>query len=107
MLVNHHQRQHEGVCEQPKLERSNEWDFCCLKENLNASRPSEHPSLRGGKKVKTFRWEHRLQIQNLFIVVVGLNVPSCFCAVCVHTGRTILYTRVLPGTKQSTVFTGC
>ena len=33
-----------------------------LKKNLNASRPSEHPSARG-KNVKTFsRWGHRLQI---------------------------------------------
>ena len=28
---------------------------------LNASRPSEHPRVRG-KNVKTFRWDHRLQI---------------------------------------------
>ena len=31
-------------------------------KNLNASRPSEHPPVRGGN-VKTFRWDHRLQIQ--------------------------------------------
>ena len=37
----------------------------CLKKNLNASRPSEHPQVRG-ENVKTFRWDHRLQIQNLF-----------------------------------------
>ena len=36
------------------------------KKNLNASRPSEHPLVRG-KNVKTFRWDHRLQIQNLFM----------------------------------------
>ena len=28
------------------------------------SRPSEHPPVRG-ENVKTFRWDHRLQIQNL------------------------------------------
>ena len=39
----------------------------CLKKNLNASRPSEHPPVRG-KNVKTFRWDHiRLQRQNLFM----------------------------------------
>ena len=38
----------------------------CLKKNLNASRPSEHPPVRW-KNVKTFRWNHRLQIQNLFM----------------------------------------
>ena len=31
----------------------------CSKKNLNASRPSEHPPVRGGN-VKTFRWDHRL-----------------------------------------------
>ena len=39
---------------------------CFLRNNLNASRPSEHPPVRGGN-VKTFRWDHRLQIQNLFM----------------------------------------
>ena len=37
-----------------------------LKKKLNAPRPSEHPPVRG-ENVKTFRWDHRLQIQNLFI----------------------------------------
>ena len=40
----------------------------CLKKNLNASRPSEHPPIRGGN-VKTFRWDHGLQIQNFMVVV--------------------------------------
>ena len=31
----------------------------CLKKNLNAARPSEHPPVRG-KNVKTFRWDHGL-----------------------------------------------
>ena len=31
------------------------------KKILNASRPSEHPPVRG-ENVKTFRWDHRLQI---------------------------------------------
>ena len=33
---------------------------------MNASRPSEHPPVRG-ENVETFsRWDHRLQIQNFF-----------------------------------------
>ena len=36
--------------------------FLFFKKNLNASRPSEHPSIRG-ENVKTFRWDHRLQTQ--------------------------------------------
>ena len=36
-----------------------------LKKYMNASRPpSEHPPVRG-EDVITFRWDHRLQIQNL------------------------------------------
>ena len=65
--------------------------LCRLKKNQNASRPSEHPPVRG-KNVKTFRWDHRLQRQNLFmtfnrdpqrgssIVVVS---HMCVCVVCV------------------------
>ena len=37
-----------------------------LKKNQNASRPSGHPPVKG-ENVKTFRWDHRLQIQNLFM----------------------------------------
>ena len=37
-----------------------------LKKNLNASKPSEHTPDRK-KNVRTFRWEHRLQIQNLLM----------------------------------------
>ena len=40
--------------------------FCFLKKNQNAPRSSEHPPVRG-ENVKTFRWDHRLQIQNLFM----------------------------------------
>ena len=45
-------------------------DFSLKKEvslftgNLNASRHSEHPPVRE-KNVKTFKWNHGLQIQNL------------------------------------------
>ena len=49
--------QHDGGCLN---------NIHCLKKNLNASRPSEHPSV-GGESVKTFRWDHRLQRQNLFM----------------------------------------
>ena len=38
----------------------------CLRKNLNASRHSEHNPVKGGN-VKTFRWDHRVQIQNLFM----------------------------------------
>ena len=38
-----------------------------LKKNQSALRPSEHPPVRG-ENVKTFRWDQRLQIQNLFMV---------------------------------------
>ena len=40
--------------------------LCSLKKHLNASTPSEHPPVRG-KNVKTFRWDHRLQIRNLLL----------------------------------------
>ena len=42
---------------------------CTLKKNMNASRPSEHSSVRD-KNVKTFRWDNRLQSQNLFMTFV-------------------------------------
>ena len=38
--------------------------YVFLKKNLNAPRPSEHPPVRGNN-IKTFRWDHRLQIQPL------------------------------------------
>ena len=38
-----------------------------LKKNLNAPRPSEHPPVRE-ENVEMFRWDSRLQIQNLFMV---------------------------------------
>ena len=44
--------------------------FNCLKRN----RPSEHPPVRG-ENVKTFRWDHRLQRQNLFMAFK--RVPLC------------------------------
>ena len=42
--------------------------FGLLQKSLNASRPSEHPPVRG-ENGKTFRWDHRLQIQNLFMAL--------------------------------------
>ena len=39
------------------------WVF---RENMNASKSSEHPPVRG-ENIKTFRWNHRLQRQNLFM----------------------------------------
>ena len=38
-----------------------------------ASRPSEHPPVRG-KNVKSFRWNHRLQRQNLLEVCICLSI---------------------------------
>ena len=49
-------------------------DVDFLKKNQNAPRPSEHPPVMG-KKVKTFRWDQRLQIQNLFMAFK--QVPRC------------------------------
>ena len=43
---------------------------------MNASRPSDHPPVRGGGNVKTFRWDHRLQRQNLFVVFNRVP-PTC------------------------------
>ena len=43
----------------------------CLEKNQNAPRPYEHPPVRGGN-VKTFRWDHRLQIQNLLMALLSL-----------------------------------
>ena len=51
----------------------------CLKKNQNASRPSEHLLVRG-KNVKTFTWDHRLQIQtspwHLHGLLDGSNIGS-------------------------------
>ena len=46
-------------------------DKSSFKKNMNASRPSEHPPVRG-ENVKTFRWGHRLQVQKLFPVAADL-----------------------------------
>ena len=43
-------------------------------KNLNASRPSEHPPVRG-RNVKTFRWNHRLQRPNLFMAFKRVIMP--------------------------------
>ena len=40
---------------------------CISKKNLNAFRSSGHPPVRG-ENVKTFRWDHRLQRPNRFMV---------------------------------------
>ena len=40
----------------------------CLKKNLNALRPSEHPLVKE-ENVRTFRWDHRLQKQNPFSII--------------------------------------
>ena len=78
-----------------------------LKKNLNgSSRPSEHPPVRG-ENVKTFRWDHRLQRQNLFMACFYCRVHArglvCFPSQklrrrSVETpgmGTPVLYWRVL------------
>ena len=47
-----------------------------LKKHLNASRPSEHPLVRG-KSVNAFRWDQRLQRQNLFMAFKRVTVLFC------------------------------
>ena len=45
---------------------------------MNASRPSEHPPVRM-ENVKTFRWDHKLQRQNLFIMfflILSVLIPN-------------------------------
>ena len=49
----------------------------CLKKNQNAPRASEHPPVRE-KNVKTFRWDHRLQMQNLFMALLFFVVFRFF-----------------------------
>ena len=44
----------------------------CLKKKMNASRPSEL-SPPGGKNVKTFRWDRRLQRQNPFMAFIVVS----------------------------------
>ena len=64
---------------------------CCLKKNQNAPRPSEHPPVRG-ENVKTFRWDHRLQIQNLFMAlfkhwvssIISGRSPPLYCTLTLH-----------------------
>ena len=43
-------------------------------KNQNAPRPSEHPPVRGGGNVKTFRWDQRLQMQNLFMAFKWISL---------------------------------
>ena len=44
------------------------WLVVFKEKSEGASRPSEHPLSQGEKYVKTFRWDHRLQIiQDVFM----------------------------------------
>ena len=68
-----------------------------FKEKLNASRPSEHPPVRG-KSAKTFRWDHRLQIQNLFMAFKRIPDSSIILGQQYNTGEkptVMLYTYVI------------
>ena len=48
----------------------------CSKENLNASRLSKHPPVKGGGDVKTFRWDHRLQRDKQKFSIHGIYLGS-------------------------------
>ena len=76
-----------------------------LKKKQNAPRPSEHPPVRGekkskclggillsipsqgGKNVKTFRWDQRLRIQNLFIAYKRVPRWKKHCVNIIMSGR--------------------
>ena len=52
-----------------------------FQKNLNASRPSEHPPVKGGGYVKTFRWDHigckdKTSSWHLIGFPVGSNIGS-------------------------------
>ena len=58
----------------------------CLKKNLNASRPSEHPPVRG-KSVKTFRWDRPCMAINVSVqhnggffpgIIGTFNMPTSY-----------------------------
>ena len=48
------------------------------KKSLHASRLSKHPPVRWGGNVKKFRWDHRLQIQNLRLLINSVEIDPCF-----------------------------
>ena len=65
-------KQHAVWCSKKKKKKNVSQDTTLsgqtyFKENLNASRPSEHPPVRG-ENVKTFRWDHRLQINTKYLM---------------------------------------
>ena len=66
----------------------------CLKKNQNAPRPSEHPPVRGGN-AKTFRWDHRLQIQNLLMAFVDSHIQR------IATEETTVIQQVKPLFKKN------
>ena len=49
-----------------------------FKKDLNAPRPSEHPPVRGENGKTCIRWDHRLQIQNLFMGFLCLEYFQYF-----------------------------
>ena len=48
----------------------------CLKKNLNASRPSEHPPVMSKRLL--YRWDHRLQMLFLAFSVLAANLKKLF-----------------------------
>ena len=63
-------------------------------ENLNAFGPSEHPPARG-ENVKTFRWDHWLQTQNLFMAFK--RIPIYFETRCSSWPPQLGTKSVVPG----------
>ena len=79
-----------------------------LKKNQSTPRSSEHPPVRGEKNVKTFRWDQRLQIQNLFMAskrVVVVVVVFTLKAVPVST-QYFLASVLVQLTRTPSVVTG-
>ena len=84
------------------------WMCVFLKKNQSTPRSSEHPPVRGEKNVKTFRWDQRLQIQNLFMAskrVVVVVVVFTLKAVPVST-QYFLASVLVQLTRTPSVVTG-
>ena len=65
-------------------------------KNQNAPRRSEHPPVRRGGNVKTFRWDQRLQTQNLLWHLNGFPDGNCcwftLFSVLVANSKKLLHT---------------
>ena len=52
--------------------------FLKFKKNLNASRPSEHPTQGGKMSKRLVRWDHWLQRQNIFMALKQVVYDNVF-----------------------------